>query len=141
MPQLNLTKKYAKTTSSLAHARQTLRMLQDVSAGTRQKFSICGNQPKSASRASKTKTAKSKTNGIAKAKRVKSTKARNNWPSQQGTNSAMSSSSSAAGQADTTDAMDVTGTGELTESDKDVDDEYVRNQVLRSGFADWPQYS
>lgn len=82
----------ADTVSSLAHARQTLRMLQDVSNGTREKFEIRGCQPKP-SKASSTKVTKPKTNGIAKTKREKSTKARDNRPSQHFTNLAMSSSS------------------------------------------------
>ena len=120
-------------------------MLQDVSAGTRDKFGITGNQPKTASHMSKTKTTKSQTNGIAKAKPKKSTNARNNWPSQQIANSAMSYLS-AAGKTDTTDAMEVTGTDlglglEIYESDEDVYFEYERNHVLKSGLADWPQDS
>ncbi len=75
-------------------------MLQDVSAGTRDKFEILGCQRRRVSRGSKTKN----TNGIVKARRTKSTKTRDNWPSQQKANSARSSTPDTAGD-DTTDAM------------------------------------
>ncbi|KAF6232439.1 hypothetical protein HO173_009318 [Letharia columbiana] len=62
---------------------------------------------KKASKGSKIKTTKAKPNGIAKAKRTKPTKARDNRASQYDINLAMSSSSAAA-QDDATEAMDYT---------------------------------
>ena len=79
-------------------------MLQDVSAGTRAKFGICGCAPR---QASKNKITKPETNGIAKAKRTKSTTARDNWPNHHHTNMTIASLSAAA-QEDATDARDAT---------------------------------
>ncbi|CAD6575831.1 MAG: hypothetical protein ASARMPREDX12_007593 [Alectoria sarmentosa] len=105
--------------SNLAHARQTLRMLQDVSAGTRDKFGISGCAPRKASTGLKAKATKPKTNGIAKAKRAKSTKARDNWPSQIDTNMIIPSLS-AATRDDATDAMDFTPADAVLDSVEDM---------------------
>lgn len=70
--------------------------------------SSSGTAPaKKAFKGSKIKTTKAKPNGIAKAKRTKPTKARDNRASQYDINLAMSSSSAAA-QDDATEAMDYT---------------------------------
>ena len=105
----------ANTVSSLAHARQILRMLQDVSKGEREKFEISGCQLKKASQGSKNKVSKTKINRTAKPKRVKSTNPRDNKPSQHDTNLAMLSSS-IAGHDDATDAMDYTPADAVLES-------------------------
>lgn len=99
-------------------------MLQDVSAGTREKFEITGSAPKKASKGSTVKVSKPKTKGIAKAKRTKSTHARDNWPSQHNTNLATSSSLATA-QDDDADAMDVTPADAVLDSAEDMEFEYV----------------
>lgn len=105
-------------------------MLQDVSAGTREKFDIAGCAPRKASKGSNVKVTKPKTNGIAKTKRTKSTKARDNWPSQHDTNTATSSSSAAA-QDDAADAMDCTPADAVLDSVEDMEFEYGWHRFLR----------
>ena len=105
-------------------------MLQDVSAGTREKFEITGSAPKKANKESTAKFTKPKTNGIAKAKRTKSTRARDNWPSQHNTNLATSSSPATA-QDDAADAMDYTSADAALDSVEDMEFEYVYYRVLR----------
>ena len=99
-------------------------MLQDVAAGTREKFEISGSQPK---RAPKTTTPK--TIGIAKAKRTKSTKARDNHPSQPATNPAVPSSSAADEDDEDTDAMDYTLTNAVSSPAQDEVFEYAFHRV------------
>ena len=94
-------------------------MLQDVAAGTREKFEISGSQPKRAP----------KTNGIAKAKRTKSTKARDNHPSQPTTNPAVPSSSAADEDDEDTDAMDYTLTDAVASPAEDEVFEYTFHRV------------
>lgn len=118
------------TVSRLAHSRQTLRMLQDVSAGTRAKFQITGSQPKRASRGSKTKTTTPKTNGITKAKRTQSQNARANVPSPHEEDVAVASSSAAAPKDDDANAMDdmpteTVATKAASASTEDVEFEYA----------------
>ena len=105
-------------------------MLQDVSAGTREKFEITGSVPKKASKGSTVQVTKPKTNGIIKAKRTKSTRARDNWPSQHNTNLARSSSPATA-QDDAADAMDYTPADAALDSVEDMEFEYVYYRVLR----------
>lgn len=107
-------------------------MLQDVSAGTREKFEISGCTPKKASKGPKATTTKPKTNGIAKAKRAKSTKARDRWPSQNDMDLAMPSSSAAAQEDDATDGMDLTPTDAVLDSVEEMDFEYGCHHVLKS---------
>lgn len=105
-------------------------MLQDVSAGTREKFDISGCAPKLASKGPKAKTTKPKTNGIAKAKPTKSSKARDNWLSQNDTSLAMPSSSAAAQDA-ATDAMDLAPADAVLDSVEDMDFEYGYSHPLK----------
>ena len=105
-------------------------MLQDVSDGTREKFEISGCTPKKASNRPKATTTKTKTNGIAKAKRAKSTKARDSWPRQNDMNVAMPSSSAAA-QDDGTDTMDLTPTDSVSDSVEEMAFEYGCRRVLK----------
>lgn len=100
-------------------------MLQDVSAGTREKFEIAGCAPKRPSKGSKANVTKPKTNGIVKAKRAKSTKARDNWPSQHGRNPASSSSPATTQDDDTADAMDDTPADGVLDSVEDMEFEYA----------------
>lgn len=106
-------------------------MLQDVSAGTREKFEIAGCAPKKPSKGSTANVTKPKTNGIAKAKRAKSTKARDNWPSQQGTNLATSSTPGTAQGDDDTDAMDYSPADDVLDSVEDMEFEYVSHRISR----------
>ena len=94
-------------------------MLQDVAAGTREKFEISGSQPKKAP----------KTIGIAKAKHTKSTKARDNHPSQPATNPAVPSSSAADEDDEDTDAMDYTLTNAVSSPAQDEVFEYAFHRV------------
>lgn len=99
-------------------------MLQDVAAGTREKFEISGSQPKKAP-----KTTTPKTIGIAKAKHTKSTKARDNHPSQPATNPAVPSSSAADEDDEDTDAMDYTLTNAVSSPAQDEVFEYAFHRV------------
>ena len=105
-------------------------MLQGVSSGTRDKFEISGCVPRRASKEPKTKVTKPKTNGIAKAKRTKSTKARDNWPSQYDADMAIPSSSGTA-QDDATDAMDTSPADDVLDSVEEVTFEYGCPSLLR----------
>ena len=99
-------------------------MLQDVAAGTREKFEISGSQPKKAP-----KTTTPKAIGIAKARRTKSTKARDNNPSQPATNPAVPSSSAADEDDEDTDAMDYTLTNAVSSPAQDEVFEYASRRV------------
>ncbi|KAM0802403.1 hypothetical protein BDR22DRAFT_887634 [Usnea florida] len=101
--------------SFLAHARQALRMLQDVSAGTRAKFEVLGCAPKPTSRRSKFMSAGPATKGIAKAKRTKTTQPRGRTTSQREMNPALYSISVAA-QDGAANAMDLTPADNILES-------------------------
>lgn len=105
-------------------------MLQDVSAGTRDKFEILGCQRRHASRRPKTKNSEPNTNGIVKARRTKSTKTRDNWPSQHKANSTRSSPPATAGD-DATDAMLLVSTDDDPFSVADGYLEYGCRHVLK----------
>ena len=138
---LTPTCRLANTVLSLAHARQTLRMLQDVSAGTREKFEITGCHPKRVHKGSKTKINKPKTNGIAKARQEKSTKPRNNGPRQQDPPLAMASSPPAT-QAKDANATDNASTDDVLDSIEGALLEYMCHTTLEMNrLADWSKPS
>ena len=80
------------------------------------------------------------TKGIAKAKRTKSTKARDRRTSQRGMNPALSSVPVAA-QDYAADAMDLTPADNILESIEEAAFEYENPHLLEKDVADWLQDS
>ena len=99
-------------------------MLQDVSAGTREKFEITGCNPKRVEKELGIDINERKTNGIARMKREKSTKLRNNRPRQQGPPLAMVSSPPTT-QAKDANATDNASTDDVLDSIEDTLLEYM----------------